>query len=334
MRKILVVIVVALMSAGSVIPSTIMQVASAQTGVALLADPEGDVRVTRGRHTERVKEKEHRLLNVGDVVSVNGAGTVVIYQAYVPVTRLRSKQQYKVERRSPPPPERGLNTEEFTRFKVLYVSARRNRRNPSPATMGGPEDTSLTLLEPRNSVALSRQPLFTWNCVSGATKYEFSVYDKNDKVICTESVSETQLTLPGKCKPLDPGDYKWDVTARIGDRVSDNAALYDATSFTVVTDERTKEMTSALEHARAVGAGGGAEAISVYASVLMESKLYPQAESELRRALEWSPKDQTLWALLIETYAQMKRWRAREKAREMSDGSPTAEMIRLLAGRR
>lgn len=78
-------------------------------------------------------------------------------------------------------------------------------------------------------------------------------------------------------------------------------------------------------------AGGGAEAGYVYTSVLMESELYPRAASELLRALGQSPKDQSLWALLMETYAQMKLWREREQARKLSAGDPTAEMIRALS---
>lgn len=327
MKKIFVTLVVAFISAVLVIPPAVPRIASAQAEVALLIYPEGNVRVKRGRREKRITEDMS--LNVGDVVSVNGNGTVVIYQAYAPVTRLKANEQFKVERRSPPPPERALTSEEFTWFRVHYVAARRNRRSPSPATMGGPEDANLTLLEPRNSVALTRRPTFIWSRIADATKYVVNIYDGNESVVCTESTAETQLPLPDRCQPLCPGDYKWDVTAYVGNQVSDNSALYDATSFTVVTDQRAAEITKALEHARAVAVGSG-EALYVYVSALMESKLYPQAEAELRRALEQSPKDQTLWALLMETYAQMKRWRAREKAREISDGNPTAEMIHAL----
>lgn len=328
MKKLLVTLVIALTLAIMALPLVGTRPVSAQTGVALLTQPDGNVRLKRGRRTLMISED--MLLNVGDVVSVGGNGTAVIYQAYAPVTRLGVNQQFKVTRLSPPPPERALTTEEFTWFKVHYVAARRKRTSPSPATMGGPEDANLTLLEPRNSIALSRRPIFKWSRVDDATKYVVNIYDKNESVVCTESTTETLLQLPDKCRPFDPGDYKWDVTAQVGNQVSDNPALYDATSFIVITDQRAADISKAVEHARAVAASDCAAA-SVYASALIEFKIYPQAEAELRGALERSPKDQTLWALLIETYARMKRWRAREKAREISAGSPTAELIRSLA---
>jgi hypothetical protein len=331
MKKLFVTLVVAPILAGSVTPYAVTRVTSAQAEVALLMQLEGDVRVQRGRRTQRAGQD--MLLNVGDVVSVNGTGTVVIYQAYVPVTRLGPNQRFKVERRSPPPSAGALTSEEFTWLRGQYVAARRNRRNPSPRTMGRPEDTPLALLEPRNSVVLTRRPTFAWSRVADATKYVVNIYDAEESVVCAESTAETRLALPERCQPLCPGDYKWDVTAHIGKQVSDNPAHYDAAPFTVVTDRRAAELNKALEHARAIAAGGG-DGLYVYVSALMESKLYPQAEAELRRALEQSPKDQALWALLIETYAQMKHWRAREKAKEMSSGNPTAEMVRALEPRR
>lgn len=302
--------------------------ASVQTEVALLTQPEGTVRVKRGQRT--LTATDGMLLEVGDVVRVQGDGAAVIYQAYVSVTRLAANQNFNVTRRLPPPPERTLTTAEFTSFKVQYAVANRNRSNRSPVTMGGPENADLTLLEPRSSVVLTRRPIFRWSRVPDATTYLVNIYDKNESLVCAESTPETRLSPPGRCQPLEPGDYKWEVTARMGGRVSGNPAFYDATSFTVVTEQQATEIDKAVEHAREM-AEGAHEAAPIYVSTLMESKIYPLAEAELLVALERSPRDQTLWALLIETYAHMKRWYAREKAREISVGIPTAELIRSLA---
>lgn len=308
-----------------------VQAAPAPTGLALLTQPEGNVQLKRGRNTQPVKEDT--LLNVGDAVTVNGKGTAVIYQAYLPVKRLRANERFDVVLRKPPPPPpaRSLTPEEFAWHKTHYIAAMQNRKNPSPAVQGGTGDDSVTLLEPRNSVALSGRPTFRWSGVADATKYEVNVYTKDDAVLCTESTTKTQLALPDRCKPLAAGEYKWDVTAQIGEQVSDNSALYDATSFTVVNERRATEISAALEHARAVASGGGADAQSVHVSVLMEAKLYPQAAAELLRALEQSPNDQTLWTLLMENYARMKRWRERETARRLSEGPPSLDMIRMFA---
>lgn len=303
----------------------------AQAAVALLTQPEGNVQLKRGRDTQPIKGDV--LLSVGDVVSVNGEGTAVVYQAYLPVKRLGTNERFEVKLRTPPPPPpaRSLSPEEFAWFKAHYIAARQNRKNPSPRTQGGAEDDVVTLLEPRSSVALSGRPTFRWRGVADVTKYVVNIYTKDESVVCTERTTKTQFALPDKCKPLAAGDYKWDVTAQRGERVPDNPALYDATSFTVVSDRRAAEISAALEHARAMAAGGGADAQSVYVSALMESKLYPQAAAELLRSLEQSPKDQALWTLLMENYAQMKRWREREAARRLSEGPPTLELIRRFA---
>lgn len=302
-----------------------------ETEVAILTQPEGNVRVRREQRT--LTATDGMLLDVGDVVRIEGDGTAVIFQAYVPITRLRANQSFDVTRRSPPPPERSLTTEEFTSFKVQYIAAKRNRGNPSPVSMGGSEDAQLTLLEPRNSVVLTSRPTLHWSRVPDSTGYLINIYDHNEAVVCTQKVQVTQLSALGSCQSLQPGNYKWEVIAQLGERISPNPAFFDATSFTVVTEQRAAEINKVVAHAQEM-AVSEREAAIVFASTLMDLKIYPLAETELRAKLELSPTDQTLWALLIETYAQTKRWRAREKAKEISAGTPTVELIRSLALRR
>src|SRR5438128_2204351 len=109
--------------------------------VALLTQPEGDVRVRRGRRGRAQRIREDVLLSVSDLVKVVGDGsTAVIYQAYVPITRLGSNDQFLVMRRMPFAREDVLTRERFNDFKLIYLTAHQNRNKPSPATMGGPED--------------------------------------------------------------------------------------------------------------------------------------------------------------------------------------------------
>ena len=328
MEKILITFLISQAWAVLMLPLLSTRVDPVQTEVALLTQPEGNVRVKRGQRT--LTATDGMLLDVGDVVRIQGDGAAVIYQAYVPVTRLKANQSFNVTHRSPPPPERTLTTEEFTSFKVQYIAAKQNRRKPSPVTMGGPESAVLTLLEPRNSIVLAQQPTLHWSLIPDATEYLVNIYDKYEAIVCTQKTHETQLSSLGGCQPLEPGDYRWEVIAQIEQRVSPDPSLYDATSFTVVTQQRATEISRVIAHAREM-AVGERDAATIYTSTLMELKIYPLAETELRAALELSPKDQTLWTLLIETYAQTKRWRAREKAREISSGTPTVELIRSLA---
>lgn len=293
--------------------------------IALLTQPKGNVKLLRANHTGAVTDDS--LLNAGDVVTMGGNGEAVIYQAYLPVKRLVANQNFTVQILSPPPQGSALTLEEFGSFKRNYLAAHKNRGKASPTTQGGSEDANLTIIEPRNSYILAGKPSFVWTPVPNATKYVVNIYDDNEKVICSQTTTEQKLSYPSNCDELKPGAYKWDVTAQIGDQVSSDPALYDATSFTRPDDKKTKEMFDAVEHARTIAASDKA-ARSVYAATLFEQHLFPQAEVELLRSLRDDPSDQALWTLLIETYYQMKRWPAREKARKISvDPKLTPEMV-------
>jgi hypothetical protein len=287
----------------------------ANAEIALLTQPKGTIRLSRANHTGPLAGDS--LLNAGDVVTLGGNGEAVIYQAYLPVKRLGANQNFRIQILSPPPQGSALTLEEFGSFKRNYLAAHRNRAKPSPTTQGGSEDANLAILEPRNSYILDGKPLFVWTRVPDATRYVVNIYDGNEKVICSQTSTEPKLTYPANCDELKPGSYKLDVTAQIGDRVSSDPALYDATSFVRPGDQQTSEIIAAVAHARTIAEADKA-ARSVYASTLFEHHLFPQAEVELLRSLRDDPSDQALWVLLIETYYQMKRWPAREKAKTIS----------------
>lgn len=309
------------------------RIAVAQTDVAIITQLGGSVQLRRGGNTLPIRQTT--LLNAGDVVRAGDDGRAVIYQAYAIVTRIRAGQSRTISRLSPPAPRNAVKPEEFARLKRHYLNAKQRRAEPSPATMGGPDEAVLTLLEPRDSVVLKRRPTFTWTPVSGATSYVINVYDHNEETVWTANTTKAHVTYPKKLPPLAPGNYKWEVTVRIGTRTTDNPALYDATAFTVVSAERVTEIESNLRSARASVRADAGAANLIYISALIEHKLLPQAAAELKRELVRAPQDQTLWELVMETYSQMKLWGGREDARRISDNvNPTAEMVRTLEPRR
>ena len=312
-----------LMSFGPAVPRAL-----AQNESALLTQPQGRIKLIRGNRSHAIQDDQ--LLNVGDVVVVTGEGGAVIYQAYAPVKRLARNDRQEIRALSPPPGENALSLEDFVSFKKNYQQARQNRNKPSPTQMGGADDNRVTLMGPRNSLVVDINPALAWTSVAGATRYVVNIYDSNEKVICTMDTTETRLSYPVSCNRLPPGEYKWDVTAKIGDQVSDNPALYDASSFSIVSPARATVIKESLSHARMISQSDTA-ARSVYAAVLIEQHLYPQAEAELLDALKQSPSDQNLWSLLIETYRLMKRWPAREKAKTISSNpQPTKQMVLTL----
>jgi len=311
------------MSFSSAVPSAL-----AQNESALLTQPQGRLKLIRKKKSKAIQEDQ--LLNVGDIVVLTGEGGGVIYQAYAPVKRLARDDRLTIQALLPPPGQNALSLEDFVSFKKNYQLARQNRSQPSPTQMGGADDNRVTLMEPRNSLVLDIRPAFIWTGVTGATRYVVNIYDSSERVVCTANTTETRLSYPESCSQLPPGEYKWDVTAKIGDQISDNPALYDASSFSIVSTDRATAIKNALSHARSISQADNS-ARSVYAAVLLDQRLYPQAELELLGALKQSPSDQSLWSLLMETYRLMKRWPAREKARTISrNPQPTAQMVQTL----
>jgi hypothetical protein len=311
--------------------SPVVPRALAQEGSAVLTQPQGSIKLVRGKQTTNIREDQ--LLNVGDEVKVVGEGGAVIYQAYAPVKRLKSNDTHKIRALSPPPQGNALSLEDFASFKKNYQQAQRNRDTASPTEMGAVGENRVTLLAPRNSIVLDGKPTFNWTgvtVVTGITRYTINIYDSNEVIVCTTKVTETRLIYPDKCGNLSPGDYKWDVTAEVEGQITDNPAFYDVSSFSIVSPQQAAAIRNALDHARILSESDAAVR-SVYAAVLVEQRLYPQAELELLEALKNSPSDQSLWSLLMETYWLMKRWPAREKARTISTNSqPTLQMIQTL----
>jgi hypothetical protein len=304
--------------------------AAPQTEVAFLTQLKGSVQLRRGNETHPIRQS--MLLNVNDIVKTGEGGEAVIFQAYAPVKRLRPNQSYTIAKLSPPPPEGAVKPEAFVRLMRQHLSARQRRDVHSPATMGGPDDAIVTLIEPRGSAVLESRPKFAWTSVSRATSYDVTVYDRAEKVLWKTSTSDTTVSYPSDLPSLTPGEYKWEVIARIGDRVTGDSSLYDASSFTLVNEESAAQINADL--AKTLAADTGAVS-PLYVSALMEYRRFPQAAAELKRALEAAPQDGALWEMLMETYWQMKLWGSREYARRLSQNPETnAETVRMLQPRR
>ena len=81
-------LIMLLMLAILVTPGLMTQIVLGQTrSVALLTQPEGDVRIHKKGRRDAPKIRDDVLLDVGDEIRVSEDGTGVVYQAYVPVTR-------------------------------------------------------------------------------------------------------------------------------------------------------------------------------------------------------------------------------------------------------
>jgi hypothetical protein len=286
----------------------------AQTELALLTQTNGKITVKRGSRTLRVREST--LLNARDLVTIEGDGAAVIYQAYALTDRLGRNDSRTIRVLAPPPPPNGLELDQFLILKRNYLNAKNRRRVPSPRTMGGPED-SLTLQEPRNSAVLDSRPTFKWNSISNVTDYTIAIYASDESPVWTTRTKESIVRFPDSLPGLITGTYKWEVIAHREGTPLDTS-VYDASSFSVLSKEDTMRINLNLEALRRITNASPANTNIVVITALLENKLYSQAYIELRRALELSPTDQSLWDLLMETFFQMKLWGSRENARQIS----------------
>lgn len=308
-------------------------VTAQQAEVAIVVQLEGSVWLQRDKKSRVIRE--FMLLNVGDIIRTDNSGRAVIYQAYAPVARLRANQSQTIKKLAPPPSKNGLTAAQYASVLRQNLNAKQRRSEPSPREMGGPYGAALTLFDMRNSTVMEREPTFNWTRVPEAMHYVINVYDRNEKIIWSAKTTETRFAYPKNRPPLTPGEYKWEVTARVKGNTMYHRTLYDATTFTVVSKERAEEIETDLAMARASFAIDDGTANLVYISALIEYKRFSEAEKELKASLERSPRDQTLWALLMEIYWQMKLWGAREDARLLSEEpNLTVEMIRALKARR
>jgi hypothetical protein len=316
------------------VSSSDFPVAEAQTSeIAILTQLQGDVTVSRGKQT--LKPQETILLRANDVVRTGRTGRAVLFQAYALVDRIDPNQQRTIQTLSPPAPKNALEMEQFLWFKRHYVSAMRRRSTPSPYTQGINGEQVLTLWEPRNGVVLEGHPTFQWSQIVGADHYTITLYDSKESIIWTSSTTESRATYPESRSELAPDSYKWEVTAYYEQKAPSDSDLYDATSFTVVSNEKSAQIRSELESLRTTSATSGATSNVMISTALMEYKLYFQAQENLRQGLEVSPADQSLWSLLMETYFHMKLWTSRENARRASESpSPTLETVRKIQLRR
>jgi hypothetical protein len=285
--------------------------------VAFITQLQGDVSLQR--NGKRNKITSTTLLQVGDVVSAQKDSDAAIFQIHACVFRLKPNTKKVIDKLSPPAPPCGaLTPEDFDRFRRTYSSASVNRRKPSQVTQGNPNEQRLTLLSPRHSLVLDKRPEFVWTRIERATDYVVKIYNRQEEVLWTTATSTTRTAYAAE-RPLADGDYKWDVTARIANRITSDQSLYDAAPFTV-SAERGPSIRQKLDQVRQVAPDKDATNLA-YISALFENRLYPQAEIELTRALARNPKDDALSTLLMENYRLTQRWRDRERVRTRADST-------------
>jgi hypothetical protein len=283
--------------------------------VAFITQLQGNVSLQR--NGKRNKITSTTLLQVGDIVSAQNDGDAAIFQIHACVFRLKPNTRKVIDKLSPPPPPCGaLTAEDFDRFRRTYATSSANRKKASQVTQGNPNEQRLTLLSPRYSLVLDQRPEFVWTRIERATDYVVKIYSRQEEVLWTTATSETKIAYAAE-RPLTDGDYKWDVTARIANRITADQSLYDVASFTVAS-ERGPSIRQTLDQVRQVAPDNNTTNLA-YICALFENTLYPQAEIELRRALSRTPKDEVLLTLLMENYRLTQRWRDRERVRIQAD---------------
>jgi hypothetical protein len=270
--------------------------------VAVLSEARGAVEVrTRGAKSFVVVHGR-RALGDGDTVRVRAGGAAVltlggVKRALKPGDLvLVSAAKAWTARPGRPLPERREQS-------VLGALGRAARTVPSAATSARPDkDPEFRALSPCEDTLLDGRPSLSWTPLAGALKYEIVVEDSGGKEVWTASLrGAAQLVYPAGRAPLEPGDYRWTVTA-----FPPNGDASPASSgFRLPSPEQARKASAAVADARRCGDGKNPNLALI--AVYLEYGLYTKAEGALTEALARGPDDAALRLLLAHALFAMKR---------------------------
>jgi Tetratricopeptide repeat len=81
-----------------------------------------------------------------------------------------------------------------------------NRPNNFRVVSRAPNETIPYIVSPRNTALLTNRPIFRWNAVPGATRYQVRVQDAGLTLDWQTETSDTKIEYPGE-PPLQPDSY-------------------------------------------------------------------------------------------------------------------------------
>jgi hypothetical protein len=292
--------------------------------IALVTQISGVVKIKSGAGKSKSTDLT-TFLYEDDELSVDDSSYALLLQVNAFSQQLTGKKKRTIKPLSPPPPQGAMTQEQFNWYKRQYAKALENREvKPPQAKRKKKRITALTL---RFGIMVDPRPVLAWTRVSGVQNYLVRLFDKDDKVIWSQNMTDQQVVV---APAIPSGEYKWDVTATW---MAKHEFVHDFTPFIVAAPEEADKIKNELQQAKGINPNPD-DINLIYVAACLEYKQYREAEEELRKGLRRSTSDKVLWTLLAETYRAMKRWDDRETARKFSSNpKPTQELKAFIAER-
>jgi hypothetical protein len=143
----------------------------------------------------------------------------------------------------------------------------------------------LSLVQPKNTIVLSRQPEFVWKPVGSNTQYRFILTDESGKVLVDEKTRNVKYRLPRSVKLADDSYYTWQVEAETGGGKS----FSNAADFQVAAEEERNR----IDKLRPGNKASISERV-LFAAVLEQSGFNDAAYEEWKKLAKQKPADPIL----------------------------------------
>jgi hypothetical protein len=280
--------------------------------IAVVTDLQGAVALQRAGSAAAVPLRDTTFLQSGDQLVTGSDGRATLFQVHASFRRLSSGQRLTLA----PAPRSArtdvLSAELFALVQKQFHTAARSVAQKSGEVRRGGGAGVLTALMPRHTRLLAARPLFEWTPVPGATSYQLTLHDAQEKKLWQATTPSTRADYPRNRRPLAPGDYRWDVIA-----LPMTLRALDSAPFTITTAKEALATRQIMERASRQGSDASITPLP-YLAVLLEHRLYPPAEGLLKAATERTPDDRVLRQLLMQLYQHTRRWAERERQRPLT----------------
>jgi hypothetical protein len=192
--KALIGVVFSMMWLGLALPSS-----SNPTGLNLISEIKGDVRLKRSQGNGYQKANIGDLLNPSDQLQLGAGASATVMCDNLTFWTVPAEKVSLVSD--------GCGSNQSIIFRPNSL------RSPSRA----PNETIPYIISPRNTALLTNCPIFRWNAVAGATRYQVRVQDAGLTLDWQMETSQTQIEYPGKPPLQTNSNYSLIVETDTGD---------------------------------------------------------------------------------------------------------------------
>jgi hypothetical protein len=195
--------------------------------VGLLSRVTGKVQILRAGQTAAVAARTADLIGAGDRITTGqNSEAAFIYCPELLAARIAAGGEVVFEGQRLRTIKGKLSDERKLPSCSLpsLALAAASRQQAGNTRMRG---ANLLLHAPSHVSVATPQPRFRWSAVDGATSYDLTITDREERVVWRHTTKSAEAEYPADAPPLNWGQkYWWRVTARAGQEMADEAVSY------------------------------------------------------------------------------------------------------------